>query len=279
VENLSDVSVATSPADSTLVLKGEGTSGGTVFTDSSPNALTPTATRNATTETSIFKYGSSSIRFNNGGIDYADSAATKIGTTNGNFTIETWMYRPTGDPVSTMWIASKRIGLTTDHSFGFWWSSSNIHLRVSFNGTTLEDVTVTGATNLDQWYHVAAVREGTACRIYVDGVNVLNDPSAFSSSGPIFDTSGALCVGTYEAGQNGSYWYCDDLIITNGVAKYSADFTPGELPDGLTDGQVLVYNSGSSLWLPGDVIDKATLKAEVAAATDFADFQSRIAAL
>jgi len=48
---------------------------------------------------------------------------------------------------------------------------------------------------------------------------------------------------------------------------------------GTTDGQSLAWNAGDSKWKPVDVISKATLQAEVAASTDFADFQSRIAAL
>jgi hypothetical protein len=46
-----------------------------------------------------------------------------------------------------------------------------------------------------------------------------------------------------------------------------------------TDGQILVWNNTNTQWEPGDYISKATLKAEVAASTDFADFQTRIAAL
>ena len=46
-----------------------------------------------------------------------------------------------------------------------------------------------------------------------------------------------------------------------------------------TDGQVLTWVGANSQWEPGDYISKATLQAEVAAATDFADFQARIAAL
>jgi hypothetical protein len=48
------------------------------------------------------------------------------------------------------------------------------------------------------------------------------------------------------------------------------------------DGQVLSWDEVAGEWRPATlpaVIDQATLKAEVAASTDFADFQSRIAAL
>lgn len=46
-----------------------------------------------------------------------------------------------------------------------------------------------------------------------------------------------------------------------------------------TDGQVLTWVDANGQWEPGTYVSKATLQAEVAASTDFADFQSRIAAL
>jgi len=54
---------------------------------------------------------------------------------------------------------------------------------------------------------------------------------------------------------------------------------PTETP--LADGDIPMWSDGSQTFRPGqpDYISLATLKAEVAASTDFADFQSRIAAL
>ena len=49
---------------------------------------------------------------------------------------------------------------------------------------------------------------------------------------------------------------------------------------GVADGQVLAYSGAASNWQPETFISLADLKAaEVAASADFADFQSRIAAL
>lgn len=47
----------------------------------------------------------------------------------------------------------------------------------------------------------------------------------------------------------------------------------------IEDGQVLTWVDANSQWEPASYISKATLQAEVAASTDFANFQSRIAAL
>lgn len=46
-----------------------------------------------------------------------------------------------------------------------------------------------------------------------------------------------------------------------------------------TEGQVLAWSDTDFMFVPADYISKATLQAEVAASTDFADFQARIAAL
>jgi len=42
---------------------------------------------------------------------------------------------------------------------------------------------------------------------------------------------------------------------------------------------VIAYNAAASKWVPDQLISLSSLKTEVAAASDFADFQSRIAAL
>jgi hypothetical protein len=48
---------------------------------------------------------------------------------------------------------------------------------------------------------------------------------------------------------------------------------------GPADGQVLTWVNANGQWETGDYISRATLQAEVAASTDFADFKTRIAAL
>jgi hypothetical protein len=57
-------------------------------------------------------------------------------------------------------------------------------------------------------------------------------------------------------------------------------FRIGTATNPTANGSILVYNSADNAWEPSvDHISKTTLKAEVAASTDFTDFQARIAAL
>lgn len=68
----------------------------------------------------------------------------------------------------------------------------------------------------------------------------------------------------------------DAWAVANGFERTDEVALP------IADGEVLVYNGAYQEWRPqqsSEVIDKATLKAAVAASTDFADFQSRIASL
>ena len=69
------------------------------------------------------------------------------------------------------------------------------------------------------------------------------------------------------------------ISATVGDMVYLSNQPNGEIGGYPADGQVLTWVAANSQWEPGDFISKATLKAEVAASADFADFQSRIAAL
>jgi hypothetical protein len=74
------------------------------------------------------------------------------------------------------------------------------------------------------WHHVAAVRSGTAVRTYLDGVQ------AGSATSDIHVAPGhTLEIGNYAyfpGGRKRLAGYIDELRITNGVARYTAAFTP-----------------------------------------------------
>lgn len=74
------------------------------------------------------------------------------------------------------------------------------------------------------WVHIAAVKNGSTLTLYQNGVNV----ASATQSGTIVDGGKPLLVG-YETGQNSAhYWsgYIDDIRITRGIARYTANFTP-----------------------------------------------------
>ena len=67
---------------------------------------------------------------------------------------------------------------------------------------------------------------------------------------------------------------------TAGEVPLASDLETAELAVNTADGTLFTKDVGGTVvTISGDTINKATFQSEVAASTDFADFQSRIAAL
>ena len=101
--------------------------------------------------------------------------------------------------------------------------TSGNKLQFSYTATQL-----TGATSLasNTWYHFAVVRNGTGTGnlvLYLDGVADATSGGAVTDN---FNQTNALYVGADRVGGSSLNGYIDDLRITNGVARYTANFTP-----------------------------------------------------
>ena len=176
---------------------------------------------NAQISTSVKKFGTGSIYLDGAGdyLVYPNDASQDMGT--GNFTYEMW------------------INVASIPSFGMMWSvsSQNNYLAVMqsgagfvldfFNGTT--DVFSSTVLSYNTWYHVACTRSNGTVRWFVNGVQ--------DGSGTITTSIGSS-TGTTSIGRTTSYGgnfyyfngYIDDLRITKGVARYTANFTPPTAP-------------------------------------------------
>lgn len=108
-----------------------------------------------------------------------------------------------------------------------------------------------------------------------------SDPITFTFDGTtVFATT--IVTPQTNNGTNSYYltvadaWPAEDGAATS-VNVASSAFSLVSVPP--SDGQVLAWVDANNQWEPGDYISKSTLQAEVAASTDFANFQTRIAAL
>jgi hypothetical protein len=75
----------------------------------------------------------------------------------------------------------------------------------------------------NNWHHVAVVRSSGTMNFYFDG--------SAQGSGTADSTNYSGAAGTLRIGASGAYisdlnGYIDDLRITKGVARYTANFTP-----------------------------------------------------
>jgi Concanavalin A-like lectin/glucanases superfamily/SPRY domain len=184
------------------------------------NNLTTVA--NATISSSS-KYGSGALVLNYSGTTTSDWLAISNGPTlfnfgTGNWTIEAWIY-PTVITADQYVISIGGTGVTAHWGINIYQSGWRVG---SFNSY---EITLTASTNLlNTWSHVALVVNNGCMIFFINGQNV----GQLSVSGVPFNCSGIARVGQYYAASSGNTWsgLIDDLRVTNGVARYQANFTP-----------------------------------------------------
>jgi hypothetical protein len=172
--------------------------------------------------TSTYKYGSGSYYFDGTG-DYLSVASNDLfnfGT--GDFTIEVWAYINSIN-IYAGFIDTRTLGATLQNwVFGVHASGGN-KLDFIYGSTRL---TSAATVSTGQWTHFAVTRSSGTIRLFINGVvdiNTATYTSAINASRtqPVV---GAVIDPYYLNG------YIDDLRITNGYARYTANFTAPTAP-------------------------------------------------
>jgi hypothetical protein len=206
-----------------LLLHGNGTNGSTTITDSSPTPKTVTAVGNAQISTAQSKFGGASIAFDNAG-DYltlASNSAFAFGT--GDFTIEFWVYM-NSLKAGINFINSNSGSGSGTNSVIFGLNDSNA-LEYYINGASRISDPV--ALSTSSWVHVALCRGSGTSRIFKNGLQV---GTSFADTQTV-NSANTFLIGTRNDNLSFSFnGYIDDLRITKGVARYTANFTPPTAP-------------------------------------------------
>jgi len=191
------------------------------LTDSSDSGHTVTAHGNAAVSTSEKKFGAGSAYFDGSG-DYLSIADSDdwnlIGDITTPYTIEMWIKFDSA-PTTDQMLVGHYEGLGDYWVFYYSGPSNGIHFRSRSGGTL--NYAETGANITDAaWHHVALVKEGNTGKIYVDGVG--SSAITFSAT----DTyAGSLGIGrVYEPWNQDLAGHIDDIRITKGLARYTANF-------------------------------------------------------
>jgi hypothetical protein len=163
--------------------------------------------------TSVYKWGSSSIRFDGTGDALLPPTSKLLAFNTGDFTVELWVY-----PVA--WDSNMVVIQGGSNGFGIQKYSAGAtgNIGVIINGGWV----ITDATlpTTGQWTHIAVARSGSTLRFFVNGVISGSTPSNTSDI-----SDGIKNIGG-EAGQTYFNGYMDDIRVTKGVARYVANFTP-----------------------------------------------------
>jgi hypothetical protein len=207
-----------------LLCHMEGSNGGATFTDSSASAHSCTALTGTSNSNAQVQFGSTSCF-----ITGTDSGGLSIGATLsdfnfglGDFTIEGWGY---ASNVST------RLNLIFDCRAGGTGVALFVGGGASFGVTagsvgaaSNTAVMATGAGAVaNSWVHYALTRQGTTLRGFAAGVQAFSVTDSRTYSAPT-----TVYIGRDNAGSSfqGFGGYLDEVRVTKGVARYTANFTP-----------------------------------------------------
>ena len=194
-------------------------------------------------------YGAGNMFFDGAGavLDAPVSADFNLGT--GDYTLESWVrftQRPTGTAIAD--ILSKWSASTSQRSYRLAYygpdlEGGGLKFETSTDGTlgtrdVIHDVDWTPA--IGHWYHIAVVRDGGLNMLFIDGImqgleipdtdNYFAANAKFCLGGEISGTGSAVLAST---SLNGTL---DEVRITPGVARYTANFAPptGPFPRDVT---------------------------------------------
>jgi hypothetical protein len=95
---------------------------------------------------------------------------------------------------------------------------------VRFRASTQTDLVYATTISNSTFTHIAFVRDGNIRRIFIDGAQVASDTLSFNVSDNVVTDIGASVQNASDSFKY--YGYIDDLRITAGVARYTANFTP-----------------------------------------------------
>ena len=171
-------------------------------------------------------YGTGSLAFDGTGDYLSMPVEPHFDFGTADFTIESWVnLNATGQFNPVVYLGrDTHTGVACDIS-----SSNNPRILAHIGGSWTTVATGSTALEKNRWYHLAFVRNGSSFKIYVDGVEDASATNSGSITAATSDSNSVAQIG-YLRTNGGSDrhldGYLDDLRVTNGVARYTSNFTP-----------------------------------------------------
>ena len=218
-----------------LLLHCNGVDASTTFTDSELTPKTVTAYDNAQIDTAQSKFGGASGFFDGTG-DYLtvpDSDDWAFGT--GDFTIDWWV-RFVTTAVSHSFFSQKT---DTNNRYILYFNNNTIYWSQLVGGSGGNNIAKAWTPSIDTWYHVALVKASGVYTFYIDGASIGSNTENTS----IANLTGNLeiCRDT-DSGSNFFNGWLDEIRISKGIARWTANFTPPTRAYGIGSGGGFLFN-------------------------------------
>ncbi|CAB5194739.1 Concanavalin A-like lectin/glucanases superfamily [uncultured Caudovirales phage] len=203
-------------ANNSLLLHFDGANGSTTFTDSSPNALTVTAS-NTTISTTGAMTGFGQCGLFSGSSSYITGSHSTLSLGRNNFTVECWLYFDlvaTGQqPFSIYFGSSLCLAFYTSNTSGT--GKLNYYLSSTGSGWDVASGVLMGNITAGTWIHCALVRNGSTFTPYINGVagtTTTSSATLYAQTTFYAGISPGLSSGQFSG-------KIDDIRVTNGVAR------------------------------------------------------------
>lgn len=209
-------------AQSMLVAHGDGADTSTTIVDSSPYVHTLTRAGNVQIDTGQSKFGGASIQFDGTGDFLTLDGSADFAFGAGDFAVDFWF---------------RLVAAATDYALydSRPTSTNGAYLQIYIDSATSKliassnsgGVSVTSSTTMSNntWRHCAVTRSGTSLRLFIDGTQEggTQTDSTTYLNGTSRPAIGALGYDTGLFNLNG---WIDELRVSKGNARWTANFTP-----------------------------------------------------
>ena len=211
-----------------LLLHMDGANGSNTFVDNSLNNFTVTANGNVQISNAQSKFGGTSAYFDGVGDGLSIASNSAFGFSTSAFTVELFAFLTANGAVGGTTLFDFRSSATTT-PWTFYVANNGAGNRLGMyyaTGTGFAEWNGSGPfLSLNQWYHIALVRDGSTYKAFLDGIQ--GTLTAGSANAVNLGTPKPCRIGIAVDGTSGPYTgYIDELRVTKGVARYTANFTP-----------------------------------------------------
>ena len=214
--------VGTNTAETVTLLKATGTGNNDNWDDKSSSNHTITD-YGAIEQLAFSPYRENgySMYFDGNG-DYltiSDSPDFNFTTGNGDFTIESWIYKTNAS--ESAWYTQRdsstaELMIFLDHNISGYSAGS---VSIEYDSA---QYTFNAGIQQNKWQHIALVRTGTTVKWFTDGVekDSRSEPASLANYGH------TVYIGSWRSLSRYFQGYISDLRVVNGTAVYTGNFTP-----------------------------------------------------
>jgi len=173
--------------------------------------------------TSLYFYGPGGTNLGNTYAMIPYSPYINLSSSN-NFTVECW-FNTSNSVASQAAIITKGMGSSTTGSYAAYLNNNKINFALGDETSTNIAASYTYPTAIanNTWYHIAIERNGANAYFFVNGSLV---STAAITTFTMVDGGSPLTLGTMYPPYQYYQGYIDEVRITKGITRYTANFTP-----------------------------------------------------